>query len=215
MPYDKTTWVDEVPDDSPIKYSITDDVEGEIAGSAVIEVETAITPGTPLNATNMNKLETGVETAQAAAEAAQDTADDASEECTLSLLLYDYRDIAIFIPLNGAQPLTVNDKAYWRVPAKGPLGEFAGALISVAAMCVTPSSSGVITLTVKNGGVSMLSTNITIDEGETDTDTAAAPAAVGVNNEVETGDHIAVEVSGCGVGATYVGVELVVRFTEV
>jgi len=58
--YTKTVWEDEVPVSTPVKYSITDDVAGEIAGSAVIAVETSVTAGTPINATNLNKIETGI-----------------------------------------------------------------------------------------------------------------------------------------------------------
>lgn len=68
MPYTKTTWTDEIPASTPVKYVVTDDVLGEVAGSATIALVTSVTPGTALNATNMNKIETGIETAQAAAE---------------------------------------------------------------------------------------------------------------------------------------------------
>lgn len=74
MPYSKTTWTDEVPASTPIKYAITGDVEGELSASATIEIVTSVTAGTAVNATNLNKIETGIETAQAAAEAAQSTA---------------------------------------------------------------------------------------------------------------------------------------------
>ena len=63
--YTPTTWVDEVPASSPLKYAITGDVEGEISASAQIDLATAITtPGTPLNATNLNHIEQGLETVQ-------------------------------------------------------------------------------------------------------------------------------------------------------
>lgn len=80
MPYTKTVWSDEVPVTTPVKYQITDDTAGEIAASAEIALVTSVTPGTPLNASNLNKLETGVETAQAAAEAAQADADAAQAD---------------------------------------------------------------------------------------------------------------------------------------
>jgi hypothetical protein len=70
MSYTKTTWTDEIPASTPVKYVVTDDVLGEVAGSATIALATPITAGTPLNATNLNKIETGIETAQATAEAA-------------------------------------------------------------------------------------------------------------------------------------------------
>jgi len=78
MPYTKTTWVDEVPAASPVKYSITGDFEGEISASATIEIVTSVSPeGTPVNASNLNKIEEGIETAQETAEEALDTAEAA------------------------------------------------------------------------------------------------------------------------------------------
>lgn len=74
MPYTKTVWTDEVPATTPIKYKISQTTSGDITPSAEIELVTSVTAGTPVNATNLNKLETGVEIAQAAAEAAQTTA---------------------------------------------------------------------------------------------------------------------------------------------
>lgn len=70
MPYTPTVWTDESLASTPAKYSITGDIEGEISASAEIALVTSVTPGTPLNATNLNKIETGIQTAQALAEAA-------------------------------------------------------------------------------------------------------------------------------------------------
>ena len=58
--YTPVTWSDEVPGESPIKYIITDDVNGELGGSATIAMKTAPTVGTSLNATNMNHIEQGI-----------------------------------------------------------------------------------------------------------------------------------------------------------
>lgn len=70
MPYIPTVWVDEVPDSTPVKYVITGDIEGEMSASATIETVTPITAGTPINATNLNKHETAIETAVSNSEAA-------------------------------------------------------------------------------------------------------------------------------------------------
>ena len=107
--------------------------------------------------------------------------------------------------LNGATALTTSDKAYARIPAI-----FNGwDLVAVAAMCVGASSSGAITLTVKNGSTSMLTTNITIDVSEYDTITAATPAVIDTANDgVATGAQIEVAVSGAGTGVTYLITEL-------
>ena len=64
MAYTPTIWINETPS-GPIRYKIVDDVNGEIAGSAVIQPVTPITPGTPLNAANLNKIEQGIATVEA------------------------------------------------------------------------------------------------------------------------------------------------------
>lgn len=58
--YTPTTWTDESPNTSPVKYRMIDDTHGHVADSATIEPVTTITPGTPLNALNLNKLEQGL-----------------------------------------------------------------------------------------------------------------------------------------------------------
>lgn len=63
--YTPTTWTDEVPGSTPIKYVITDDSLGSIAASATITLATSVTSGTPINAANLNNLESGVVNAQA------------------------------------------------------------------------------------------------------------------------------------------------------
>lgn len=62
--YTPTTWADEVPGETPVKYVITGDIEGEISASATIELAMAPTPGTPLNATEMNNIDVGIRNAQ-------------------------------------------------------------------------------------------------------------------------------------------------------
>lgn len=70
MAYTKTVWSDEVPAASPIKYKVTDDVGGVVANSAKIELVTSVTAGTPINASNLNKIEIGLEAAAAIADSA-------------------------------------------------------------------------------------------------------------------------------------------------
>lgn len=60
MPYTPTNWTNEVPQSSPVKYKITDDSAGVVAASAKIELVTPVTPGTPVDATRMNKIEQGI-----------------------------------------------------------------------------------------------------------------------------------------------------------
>lgn len=68
MPYTPTTWTDEVPASTPVKYTISQTAPGDIAASAEIALFTSVTAGTPVNAVNMNKIEAGVQTAQLTAE---------------------------------------------------------------------------------------------------------------------------------------------------
>jgi hypothetical protein len=122
--------------------------------------------------------------------------------------LYALRDEAVWVPLNGALDLALTDLAYFRIPAKLN----GGTLISVAAHCKDASSSGAVTLAVKNGSTSMLTTNITIDQGEFDSSTAATAAVIdAANDDVATGDFIEISVVGAGTGVTYCGVELTFR----
>jgi hypothetical protein len=77
MPYEPTVWTNEVPEESPIKYKISQASEGDVATDATIEIVTPVIPGTSLNANNLNHLEEGVEIAQDTAEEADTIADAA------------------------------------------------------------------------------------------------------------------------------------------
>lgn len=124
--------------------------------------------------------------------------------------LHLLRDMSHWIPINGATPLVSGDKGYWRVPHK-----FAGGtLVGVAGGCTVASSSGAVVLTIRDftAGVAMLSTNITLDQNETDTLTAATPAVIdAAHNTLIEGHKIEVSVVSAGTGATYVAAELTVR----
>ena len=61
MAYTKTAWTDEVPGEDPVTY----DIEG-VAMGVRITPHVAPTAGTPVNATNLNKIEEGVEDAHIA-----------------------------------------------------------------------------------------------------------------------------------------------------
>jgi hypothetical protein len=63
--------------------------------------------------------------------------------------------------------------------------------------------------TVKNGATSMLSTNLSIDQGEYDSSTAITPAVIDVShNSVSTGDKVWVTCSTSGANVTYCGIEI-------
>ena len=80
--YTPTTWENEAPSTTPVKYAITDDTAGEIAASATIELVTSVDAGTAVNATNLNHIETGLETAASEVTAVQAQADDLQDQVT-------------------------------------------------------------------------------------------------------------------------------------
>jgi hypothetical protein len=62
MAYSPTNWENETPTEPP-RYRIVDDVAGEIAASAEIEMVSNVVPGTPITAQAMNKIEQGIKEA--------------------------------------------------------------------------------------------------------------------------------------------------------
>jgi hypothetical protein len=57
--YVPTTWEDEIPGEDPITY----DIAGLTAGKTIVP-HVAVTPGTPVDATNLNNIEQGIADAQ-------------------------------------------------------------------------------------------------------------------------------------------------------
>lgn len=85
-------------------------------------------------------------------------------------------------------------------------------LVAVAAYVTTVSSSGAVTVQLRNitQTADMLSTKITIDASEFTSHTAATAAVIDTSNDdVATGDLIAVDVDGAGTGAKGLGVTCV------
>lgn len=63
MAYSPTTWTDEVPQSSPVKYTIRDTNGNILYDNVQIDVKTTITtPGTSVNAANLNHIEQGIVT---------------------------------------------------------------------------------------------------------------------------------------------------------
>ena len=60
MTYVATVWEDEVPTTSPVLYNIKDSLGNILQANVQLEVASAITPGTPLNAVNLNHIEQGI-----------------------------------------------------------------------------------------------------------------------------------------------------------
>ncbi len=101
MTYTPTTWIDEVPGETPVKFVITDDVEGEIAGSATIELATAPLTGTPYNAANLNHLEQGLVDVEAA---------------TVPAILTAKGDLAVASAVGAAAVLNAGDAGDYLIP---------------------------------------------------------------------------------------------------
>jgi hypothetical protein len=112
------------------------------------------------------------------------------------------------VALNAGSALTTSDKQSIRIPSVCNGWD----LYSVAASLGAASSSGTPTFTIKNGATSMLSTNLTVDQGETDSKTAATPAVIDTSHDsVATGDRIEVACSVAGTGVTYAVIEMIFK----
>lgn len=178
--YAKTTWTDEVPATTPVKYRITEG--GSITHEdAVIEVASAITAGTPINAANLNNIEEGI-----------DALDD---------LLVEVSRETIYLKVIPASTALADgdEQMIFTVPGTVDGMEITAVDIGV----YTPSSSGVVSVQLHNLTTAhdILSTNATIDQGEYNSYSADAPAVVNASYKTLTkGQRIRVDVDGAGVG---------------
>jgi hypothetical protein len=75
----------------------------------------------------------------------------------------------------------------------------------------TASSSGLVTVNIKKNGVSVFSTQITIDATENTSLTAATPAVLSTTSFVQ-GDKITVDIVGAGTGT--VGLKIYILGTR-
>lgn len=79
------------------------------------------------------------------------------------------------------------------------------------AFVTSASTSGDISVQVRNvtQAFDMLSTEVTIDEGDLSSKTATTPAVIDpLNNQVEDGDQLSIDISDGGTDATGLGVAL-------
>lgn len=112
---------------------------------------------------------------------------------------------------NGSNLAIGDGQFHWRVPST--LNGMN--LIGVAAKVTTASSGGtLVTVQIANvtQAVDMLTTKLTIDNGETDSSTAATAAVIDTaNDDVATGDLIRIDVDAAGSGVKGLIVELQFR----
>jgi hypothetical protein len=113
----------------------------------------------------------------------------------------------VSLELNTDTALTAGDgKRYWRVP-----DDIDGHnLVSVALARV--SGTGVPSVGVHNvtqSGVAMLTTNVSIDSGQTDSSTATAPVEIDTaNDDVAAGDRLRFDVDAAGTDTLWCEVQL-------
>lgn len=113
----------------------------------------------------------------------------------------------------GGDALTTGDaKAYIRIHSVLNGMNLTGVGASVS----TVSSSGAVTVQVRRvragSPADMLSTALTIDASETDSNTAATAAVIdGANDDVATADQIFIDVDGAGTGAKGLFVTLIFK----
>jgi hypothetical protein len=187
MPYTKTAWADEVPASSPVKYKITDDVEGVLADSAKIELVTSVTPGTPLNADNLNHLEDGVETAQ---ETAEDALADAASAAALATAA---KAVSLQIQICDSDvELTTSIIGYAYIPSK--MNGFS--LVRAQAFALIAGTTGATTIQIRNltkyPSNDALSGAISIASGST----TGAPGTVNTSyDDISTDDQIKIYVT--------------------
>lgn len=85
------------------------------------------------------------------------------------------------------------DRAYVRAPKAFTLTE-------VRASLLTASSSGHVTVGINVNGASILYPDITIDQGEKTSESAATPAII-TDDEIADDDEITIDIIGAGTGA--------------
>lgn len=121
----------------------------------------------------------------------------------------NYGERVVSILLNDSTALTSGDgKAYFRVPSS--MNGFD--LVEVSASRV--SGTGTPSFQVHNvtDAVDMLSTNITIDSGETDSSTAVTPPVINTSNDnVSTGERLRIDVDDAGTSTLWSEVQLIFR----
>lgn len=112
---------------------------------------------------------------------------------------------------NGDAITTGDGKAYFKITSN-----LAGYnLTAVSAHVSTASTSGVVTVQIRNETqtADMLTTEITIDANETDSDTALTAAVIdAANDDVADGDIIQLDIDTAGTGAKGLLVEM--KFTK-
>jgi hypothetical protein len=121
-----------------------------------------------------------------------------------ALVHSDYGKRGIQISLNGGTSLSTSDKGYFRVP---PIMN-GWNLVGINASSSTSSTSGSPTFTVKSGSQTMLSTDLKINQGATDSSISGSGTIDTSHDDVYTGNRIEIAPTTAGTGVTYAVVDL-------
>jgi hypothetical protein len=188
--YTKNVWVDEVLASTPAEYKLSDETESFLEENVRIELTTALTTsGTPVTAIRMNNIEEGID--------ALDTlVDEMNQETVYLQVVTDEVEVA-----DGVM--------YFTVPP-----ELDGKEIISADACVyVASSDGSSTFTIYNitQAHEILSTAITLGEGDYNTFSSGSGVINTSNDELSVGDRIRIDVDSVGADLEGLDIVLVVK----
>ena len=148
--------------------------------------------------------------AQSKVAAVSDAASNAQSKISARSTTWDKKTVILKVQAEDTVVSTADAVMYFTVP-----DTISGMnLISCGAHVYTASTSGAITVDLRKiasaaSGADMLSTAMTIDATEKDTATAGTPMGIdGAQDDVVTGDPIAVDVTAGGSGASGLEVRL-------
>ena len=211
MPYTPTDWDDEVLSGQQLFNVLTPagaavSAIGDLQGCQIKLATSITTPGTELNAANLQKMEDAIDALYDLVEA---TPTDNTLVC--------------FTILSNTEAWQVGDgKFYWTVPPQLDGAELTNAHV----YCLTASSSGTPTVQIARGRRDtptsaptyndMMSTAITIDENEfSSTNDASYDPDTAINtayDDVNTGDVLRFDIDVAGTGTK--GLEVSLVFTK-
>lgn len=243
MAYTRTTWVDEVLAAAE-RFNVLDNVGAAVDAFAdftncqIVLATTVTTPGTSLDAANLNKIENGIyDLSRGAAlsvkgiagNAVGDVADIVASAdgqvlrrsgTTLAFgtipntsLVDRFELVYLKVFWHDESVLTGDGKVYFTVPQylNG------GSIVEVGASVIGASSSGLPTIQIHNlgpnpstAGSDILSTRITIDVGEYTSITAATPPVISAPTLAQ-GDFLRIDVDVQGTGTLGLDVWLKVQ----
>lgn len=167
--------------------------ETNAAADAVSTAADAVSTAADAASTAADAISTAADAVSTAADAAT-----AAAAATRVIDLAIYSDVSSVIAKVAARTYVVRQAITLKAGALG-----------VKAFVVTASSSGgPVTVDINVNGATILSTKLTIDDTETDSDTAATPPVIS-NTALAAGDVITIDVDAAGTGAKGLVVSLI------